>query len=343
MRFKQLDRILHITPVFVIIVILFSSLFNLIEAQISNEKPIEFSVNIWAPNFLAYVAQEKGYFEKNNVNVNLTLIQDYADAVKDYVNGEHDGMFIVYSDALIQNAEGIDTKVVYNIDTSYDADAIIGNVDNLTDVKGKKVGVEGINSFSHYFMLKSLENAGLHEGDVEFVNIPAQNISESIKKGEIDAGHTYNPYMSDALKDGFNILSIGADTPGVITTVIAFHSDIVEQRPQDIQNFIKSLIEAKEDYDKNMDEDIELMSLKTGINKTEIIDGMNGAKLLDLDYNAKISMNKELNQPESLYNSGNNIAKFYAERGVISDYPNIENIIEPKFVNELMMENRTKK
>jgi NitT/TauT family transport system substrate-binding protein len=74
--------------------------------------------------------------------VNLTLIQDYTDAIKDYVNGEHDGMFIVYSDALIQNSEGIDTKVVYNIDTSADADAIIGSVDNLTDVKGKKVGVE---------------------------------------------------------------------------------------------------------------------------------------------------------------------------------------------------------
>jgi NitT/TauT family transport system substrate-binding protein len=338
MRFKQLDWILHITPSFIIIVILFSSLFNLIEAQISNEKPIGFSVNIWAPNFLVYVAQEKGYFEKNNVNVNLTLIQDYADAVRDYSNGEYDGMFIVYSDALIQDSEGIDTKVIYNTDTSYDADPIIGNVDNITDIKGKKVGVEGINSFSHYFMLTSLGNVGLGEGDVEFLNIPAQNISEALKKGEIDAGHTYNPYLSDALKDGFKILSTGADSPGVITTVIAFHSDIVKQRPQDIQNTIKSLIEAKEDYDKNKEQDIEIMSLKTGINKTKVADGMNGAKLLDLDYNAQISMNKKLNQSESLYNSGNSIAKFYAERGVISQYPNIEDLLEPKFINQLLME-----
>ncbi len=294
MMLEKPTKKIHNILVFSIILIIFSSSFNLVSAQRGNvnEKPIEFSVNVWPPNFLAYIAQEKGYFEKNNVNVNLTLIQDYADAVEDYVNREHDGMFIVYSDALIQNSQGIDTKVVYNVDTSYDADAIIGNVDNLTDVNGKKVGVEGINSFSHYFVLKSLENVGLDEGNVEFVNIPAQNISEAIKKGEIDAGHTYNPYMSDAVKDGFNILSIGADTPGAISTVIAFHSDIVKQRPQDIQNFIKSLIEAKEDYDKNTDEDIELMSLKTGINKTEIIDGMNGAKLLDLDYNAQISMNK---------------------------------------------------
>jgi NitT/TauT family transport system substrate-binding protein len=46
-------------------------------------------------------------------------------------------------------------------------------------------------------------------------------------------------------------------------------------------------------------------------------------------------MNKKSNQTTSLYISGNYIAKFYAERGVISDYPNIDDIIEPKFVNAL--------
>jgi NitT/TauT family transport system substrate-binding protein len=53
-------------------------------------------------------------------------------------------------------------------------------------------------------------------------------------------------------------------------------------------------------------------------------------------------MNRELNDTLSLYYSGNSIAKFYAERGVISEYPVIENIVEPKFVNELLMENSTK-
>jgi NitT/TauT family transport system substrate-binding protein len=140
--------------------------------------------------------------------------------------------------------------------------------------------------------------------------------------------------------DGFKNLSTGAILPCVLTTVLAFHSDIVEQRSVDIQNIIKSLIDAKEDYDKNRDQDIEIMSVNTGINKTDIINGMDGAKLLDLDYNTQFSMNKELNTTASLYNSGNSIANFYAERGVISEYPDIEDIIEPKFVNELLIEKK---
>lgn len=318
------------------IIIIFLSSFNLVSAQISSEKPLRLSVGVWPPNFLAYVAQEKGYFEKNNVDVNLTLVQDYADTLRDYGDGEYDGIFVVYSDAIIQDSEGIDTKVVFNTDISNDADPIIGSVDNLTELKGKKVGVDGISSFSHYYILESLEKVGLGEGDVEFVNIPAQNMSEALKKGEIDAGHTYNPYTSDALKGGFKILSSGAIVPGVLTTVLAFHTDIVEQRPLDIQNIIKSLVEAKEDYEKNKEQDIEIMSVKTGVNKTDIVNGLDGAKLMDLDYNTQFSMNRELNTTASLYISGNSIADFFAERGVISEYPNFEDIIEPKFVNELM-------
>ena len=168
------------------IIILFSGSFNLVSAQISSEEPLRISVGVWAPNFLAYVAQEKGYFEKNNVDVNITLVQDYAATLRDYVDGEYDGMFVVYSDALLQDSEGIDTKVVFNTDISNGADPIIGKVDNLTELKGKKVGVDGINSFSHYYLLESLEKVGLGEGDVEFVNMPAQNISDALKKSEID-------------------------------------------------------------------------------------------------------------------------------------------------------------
>jgi ABC-type nitrate/sulfonate/bicarbonate transport system substrate-binding protein len=38
-------------------------------------------MTVWVPNFLAFIAQEKGFFKKNNVDVNLTLIQDYNNAI----------------------------------------------------------------------------------------------------------------------------------------------------------------------------------------------------------------------------------------------------------------------
>ncbi len=325
--------------VFCFIILLIFNSYNPIYAQTMSKKPIRLGVTIWVPNFLAYVAQEKGYFKKNNVDVNLTLLQNYGDVIKSYSNGEFDGIFTVYSDAIIQHSEGINTKVVYNVDSSFKADAIVGNGNNLIDVKGKNISVEGINSFSHLFVLKSLEKVGLTEADVQFVNEPVQNVSVALQKGEIFAGHIYEPFVSDAVHKGFKILSTGADVPGIITNVMAFHSDIVKQRPQDVQNIVKSMIEAKADFDKNKEQDIAIMSLKSGLSKDKISEGINNAQILDLNYDIQNSMNKNSNKTMSLYTSGNEIAKFYAERGVISEYPNIEDIVDPQFVVALLKGN----
>ncbi len=121
----------------------------------------------------------------------------------------------------------------------------------MAEVQGKKIGVQGINSFSHLFILKALEKAGLNEGDVEFVDVPAQNVTRALEKGEIITGHTYEPYTSEALKKGYKILFTAGSIPGIINTVLAFRSDVVEQRPQEIQEIVKSLIEAEDYYTSN--------------------------------------------------------------------------------------------
>jgi NitT/TauT family transport system substrate-binding protein len=325
------------------IVILLSHPNSSIAAQTTTiKKPIRIGMDIWIPNFLAFIAQEKGYFKKNNVDVNLTLLPIYGDAINEYADTKLDGIFGVYSDIIIQQSSGIDTKVVYNIDTSDTADAIVGKGNNLSDVKGKKIGVEGINTFSHLFVLKSIEKIGLTEGDVQFADISVQNVSTALQKGQIFAGHLYEPFITDAIKKGFKILSTGADVPGIITTVLSFHSDIVQQRPQDIQNIVKSMIEAKADYDKNKEQDISIMSLKSGLSKERITDGLKDIKLFDLNYNIHNSMNRTSSNTTSLYVSGNDIANFYTKNGMISDYPNIEGIIDPQFVDTLFKDNISK-
>ena len=114
--------------------------------------------------------------------------------------------------------------------------------------------------------------------------------------------------------------------------MLAFHSDII-QRPQDIQNILKSMIEAKADYDKNKEHEVSIMASKSGLSKDQIIEGINNVKLLDLNYSIQNSMNRTSTNTTSLYVSGTYFAKFYAERGVISVYPNIDDLVDPQFVN----------
>ena len=323
-----------------------------VEATNTTGQPIKLGLSIWAPSFFTYVAQEKGFFEKNNVNVNLTLIPDYIRMLEDYRNGDVDGMVAVFADALFQNSEGIDSKIVYMLDYSNTADIIVGksnhdvnkyindnsassNSNNLSYLKGKKIGVEGINSFSHMFVLKALELSGLKEGDVEFVNVPAQNVTRALERGDIESGHSYQPYTTEALKKGYKALFTAGTVPGLITDVLVFRSSIVEQRPKDIEAIIKSIVEAQEYYVNNKADAIKIMSMKSGIGENEIMNGLNSVALPSLKENINIALNSSINDTTSLYGSGKEIAEFYTNRGQISQYPDLNQIIDSTFANDV--------
>ena len=304
-------------------------------------EPIRLGVKVWAPDFFSYLAQEKGFFEKNKVNLELTLVQDYQQILNNYSNGDFDGMIPVYSDLIYQNSQGIDSKVVYAVDLSNTGDVIIGNLNNsitnatLGDVKGKIISVEGINSFSHLFVLKALEKVGLGEGDVGIAPVPVQNVTQELEKGTIVAGHIYQPYTTEALKKGYKILFAAGTIPGVITDVLAFRSDIIEQRPQEIQGIIKSIIEAQTYYENNKEESLKIMANRSGIGVQKIKNGLESVTLPSLKENVFDLMDSKSNKPTSLYTSGKYISEFFLNRGQMDGYPDISQIVDSDFVNAL--------
>lgn len=304
-------------------------------------KSIKLGVKVWAPDFFSYLAQEKGFFEKNKVNVELTLVQDYQQILNNYSNGDFDGMIPVYSDLIYQNSQGIDSRVVYAVDLSNTGDVIIGNLNNsitnatLVDVKGKIISVQGINSFSHLFVLKALEKVGLGEGDVGIATVPAQNVTQELEKGTIVAGHIYQPYTTEALKKGYKILFAAGTIPGVITDVLAFRSDIIEQRPQEIQGIIKSIIEAQTYYENNKEESLKIMSNRSGIGEQEIKNGLESVTLPSLKENVFDLMDSKSNNPTSLYTYGKYISEFFLNRGQMDGYPDFSQIVDSDFVNAL--------
>lgn len=121
-----------------------------VEATNTTGDPIKLGLNIWAPSFFTYIAQENGFFEKNNVHVNLTLIPDYLQMLEDYRNGNVDAILAVFADALFQNSEGIDSKIVYMLDYSNTADILVGKSNHdINKYIDDDSGSRNYNNLSH--------------------------------------------------------------------------------------------------------------------------------------------------------------------------------------------------
>jgi NitT/TauT family transport system substrate-binding protein len=304
----------------------------MVDNEEQNEKTIKIGISQFSGDAPLVLAQEK-FFKENNVKVELILTENVSIARKMYVDGDLDGMSDIWADTIFYSSRGYDPKIVFVLDYSASADALVSNQSDIINLKGKKIGVEGINTFSHIFVLQTLEKKGLFEKDVQFVDIPAQDICKALEERKIDAGHTWGPNKFNALQKGYKVLATGADVPGIITDVLVFNSEITEERPDDIQAIVKSVVQGREYLDNNREESLTILSNFLNMSQEELQDGFKGLHLLNLNDNIK-AMQKS-NETTSMYHSGEIIADFYLKNGQIRQVPDFDDIIVPKFVNSI--------
>ena len=298
----------------------------------STKTPIKIAINEWPGYAHAFIAQEKGFFEKNGVDVELVFDRDYTSSQQRYIDGEVHGVFEVLPDTMFRNTEGLPSKIVYLMDYSESGDVIIGSVNSIEELKGKTIGVEGINTFSHIFVLRTIESYGMTEGDVFFEIVLAQDVVKRLDEGTIQAGHTWEPNKSEAIEKGYKVLANAGDFPYLVTDVLVFDVNIIQERPDDIQKIVKSMFEAQEFQKSHFDESIRIMAEAENVSQSSMQAGLEAIFMTDLDENIKV-MNPS--SDPTLKNAIVEIGNFYLERGQISYMPTFDELIESKFVNEL--------
>lgn len=304
------------------------------------KRPIKIGLCIWPGYAHAFVAQEKGFFKEHKVSVELLLKKDTVEVVESYRRGELDGLFGVFPDIIMLNEEVIPTQVLYVVDFPVTGDVIVGRPElrSLSDLKGKKVSFEGINSFSHIFVLGVLERVGLNEADVQFEIIPALEVLTALEEGKIDAGHTWEPIKSRALQKGYKILAKAGDAPGVIIDVLAFRAKVVRERPDDILRILRSILEAKGFTSSHRGEAMEIAARAMGTSAKELESGFSGIQFPDVRENLKVMTDAKGSM--TLYRAGQMVIKFYEEHGQLSKRYNLHSIIEPCFLEQLAREEK---
>jgi NitT/TauT family transport system substrate-binding protein len=148
-----------------------------------------------------------------------------------------------------------------------------------------------------------------------------------LETGQIDAGHTWEPVTSQALAKGYKILGKAGDIPGIITDVLAFRKEVVEQRPDDIQGVVQALVEARNLLYEHPQESLEIMAKAEGMTTAEMESGVKGVHHLTLPENIAAM------QPGgALFQAGDYVAHFYLNNGQLVNKPDFNTLIETRFV-----------
>ncbi|MEK6960442.1 MAG: ABC transporter substrate-binding protein [Nanoarchaeota archaeon] len=301
-------------------------------------EPIRITLDTWPGYAYAYVAQEKGFFQKNGADVELILNRD-SEASKDLFKEEKaQGMFTTLSDAIMMESEGVEQSTVFIVDYSTDGDVIMcrQEINSLTELENKTIGIEGINTFSHRFVIETLARAGVKEQDIFLEKVKAHDTLEALEIGNIDAGHTREPTKSLAIKRGYKILARAGDNPWLITDVLIFDKKTLNEKSNQITAIIKSLEQVRQYTIQNREEAIRIMAESESLSNEAMAKGIDGLRWTSLYENAQMMNSKE----GALDRLIREISKFWADRGQLSKMPTRRDIIDQRFVMDAGAQNR---
>jgi NitT/TauT family transport system substrate-binding protein len=275
------------------------------------------------------------FFKENNVEVELIQPENQTTTEGLFLNGSVDGICSIFTTTIFQNSEGVNSRLVWVLDYSGTGDVILGSKDmKVEDLEGKKIGVEGLNTYSHIFVLQTLAKAGLYEKDVQFANIATQDMVKALNAKQIDAAHTYGPAKIAGIRSGYDIIATAEDAPAIIADVLIFNSKLVDTRPEAVEAVVKSISQGTEYFERNKENTFLLLSKFFNMSTAEVQDGFEGIQVLGLEDNIR-AMNRSSSQGSNfttLYESGDIIANYLLERGQIRQIPNLDEIIDPRFI-----------
>jgi NitT/TauT family transport system substrate-binding protein len=207
-------------------------------------KPYKVGFNAWIGSIAFFVAQQKGFFKDEGLDVQTKSFSSPGDGLKPLLSGDLDAVLSTADSVLtvVDKAPG-QLKIVYLTDTSSGADAILAKKDikTIKEMKGRKVAAT-LGQCNQLLLSKALEKAGLAEKDINLVNMNPDDAGAAFAAGQLDVAVTWEPWITKVAgeKKGHVIFS-SKDTPNLILDVLAVNTKGAAKKAAETRAFLKAL------------------------------------------------------------------------------------------------------
>lgn len=314
-----------------------------IAPAVAQSSPMKMSLGgvTWIGLAPFYVAQEKGFFTENNLEVNLQLFGSNTDYVSAFLANRVDGAISsVTSEVVLMAEKGKDFKIVMIQDNSAGGDGILArnSVASIADFKGKKVAVEQ-GAVGHFFLLQVLDEAGLSEQDITIINADAATAAAAYQAGNVDIASTYAPFLSqanEAQTDG-RIIYDSSKMPTAITDFYVFDREYLEANPEAVAAFVAGIAKALDFIETNRDEAMAIAAPQLEVTPEALAADLEGIELPNIAKN--IEMLTDSSSDIYILNSLNAMGDFLVNQGQIQAVPDMATFIEPKFIQSVRANN----
>jgi NitT/TauT family transport system substrate-binding protein len=208
-------------------------------------------VNETAP---VYLGIEKGFFEEENLEIEVTTGQGGSESVPQVVNGDVQVAYSNTPSLFSAAARGLPLVIVAPAgggqlpDEDNDVGAVLVNEDSpmrgYADLAGKTVAVNTLGNVLDVSLNAALEQSGVDHTQVEYLEVPFPEMLAALDAGRVDAAFLVPPFETMAQQSG-GFRSIGSPmvevSPEFGFTGYYASRDWVDEHEQVLERFLRAL------------------------------------------------------------------------------------------------------
>ena len=168
------------------------------------------SANIWP----VFIGLKKGFFEAENLKVDIVYVQSSANLVQQLAAGSLD---ITMSTGLVDPIRAVAQKAsiaIVRLEVQAPPYALVAksSIKALKDLKGKVISLGGPKDITQIYVERMLAPHGIKPGEFDMVFAGATSARASaLQGGAVDAAILLPPFNFRATAAGFNVLGLTVD------------------------------------------------------------------------------------------------------------------------------------
>lgn len=229
------------------------------------------SIPVSAP---VWVAQDKGFFKDEGLDVTLQNFFSGKDALEFTLSGKSDIATCAETPIMQAVMAGRKLSIIATIATSERMTAVVVRKDKgitkPADLQGKKIGVMPYTT-GDYLLATFLLFHGVPKSSVKIVTLNVDQMKEAMKDGRVDAVSTWEPHITDIRKAlGASVEVYYATGFYRMTWDLVTQPDFISKRPETVKRILRALVKAEDFIGRHPEQAILIASTHLGMDKAEL-------------------------------------------------------------------------
>ncbi|MGN0411356.1 MAG: ABC transporter substrate-binding protein [Candidatus Fimousia sp.] len=226
------------------------------------------------------IAQEKGYFEEEGLDVDLQLLTDPSVSTTMIASNEAQFYSVSNYQAINLVDKGTDVCLLAPTVNAGNTQVVVAGKDSgivhAKDMEGKKMGYT--DGAGVIVAVKNMcDDLDVDFDSIELVNLQASDMLASLESGDIDCFAAWEPWGIKAEEAGANVLFTGTKSyfpenkgdVDYLDFMVAINANrkYVEENPEIAQAYVKAIIKATDYINNNMEDAAKIIAKKIDLDE----------------------------------------------------------------------------